>query len=319
MKSRDHSGIDLSVVVPMLNEEKNLRELSARLKVELAKLGRNYEVIFVDDGSSDGTWRELTKAEREDPHMVAIRLNRNYGQHVAVIAGMEIALGNIVITIDADLQNPPEEIGKLVKKIDEGYDVVGGWRNERQDPLARKLFSFCMNRLVSVSIGVQMRDAGCMLRAYSKAVAQRIVASSERAGFIPALAALYGSRIAEVPIAHSARQKGSSKYNLFKLVRLNYDLLTGFSLMPIQVMTFLGGAIFVFGLVLFSYLIVRSFMIPSYSGLDAVYTMFALLYLLVGILVLAIGIVGEYIGRIYLEVRNRPRYIVAEQLGRKAL
>lgn len=306
----------ISCVLPCLNEEKNVAEIYRRIRSVLEREKYQYEVIFVDDGSTDGTWDALKAVREKDQHLKAIRLNRNYGQHAAVMAGCEIAQGDYVVTLDADLQNPPEEIPKLIDKAKEGYDIVGGWRFPRKDPLIRKFFSMMMNFVVFKSIRVRMHDYGCMLRLYRKDVVEAMLKSSESIIFIPALSVLFGHNIAEVKIKHEPRKSSPSRYNLFRLVRLNYDFMTGFSLLPIQMMTFAGGAISVIGFLLSMYLIIRSFAIKSDTGLGGIYTMFSVLYFFIGILILCIGIIGEYIGRMYIEIKKRPRYIVKEYLGR---
>lgn len=308
--------MDISCIVPCLNEDSNISQINERLRAVFQNEGLSYEVIYVDDGSTDRTWEAIRELEAKDPCVKGVRLSRNYGQHAAILAGFENFKGKYAVTIDADLQTPPEEIPKLLGKIKEGYDVVGGWRFPRRDPLTRKFFSRIMNFIISKSIRVAMHDYGCMLRVYERSVAERIVRSPENATFVPALGVLFGSKVAEVKISHEARKRSGSRYNIFRLVRLNYDLMTGFSLLPIQTLTFLGFTISIAGFGLSLYLIVKSFIIKTPERLEAVYTMFSVLYFFVGILILSIGIIGEYVGRIYVEVRKRPRYIVKEHAGR---
>lgn len=309
--------MDISCIVPCLNEEAHINDITRRLEEVFKKERLSYEIIYVDDGSRDHTWQVIKEVQTRDPDVKAVRLNRNYGQHAAIMAGFEIIKGEYAVTIDADLQNPPEEIPKLLAKAREGYDVVGGWRYPRKDPLLRKIFSRIMNFIISKSINIKMHDYGCMLRLYKKSVIERILKSSENATFIPALGVLFGGNVTEVKVNHEARRESASRYNIFRLVRLNYDLMTGFSLLPIQALTFIGFSISFIGFALSLHLIIRSFFVGSLSGLDTIYTMFSVLYFFVGILVLSIGIVGEYIGRIYIEVRKRPRYIVKEYAGYK--
>lgn len=310
--------VDVSCVVPCLNEEGHIRDITKRLEDVFDKESLSYEIIYVDDGSTDRTWQILREIQAKDPNVKAVRLNRNYGQHAATLAGFEIVKGKYIVTIDADLQNPPEEIPKLIAKAKEGYDVVGGWRYPRKDPFIRKVFSRIMNYVISKSIKIKMHDYGCMLRLYRRDVVDRILGSSENATFIPALGALFGSNVTEIKVNHEARSQSASRYNIFRLVRLNYDLMTGFSLLPIQALTFIGFGISFVGFALSLHLIIRSFFVTSVSGLDTMYTMFSVLYFFIGILILSIGIVGEYIGRIYMEVRKRPRYIVKEYAGHKS-
>lgn len=304
--------IAVSVVIPIFNEANTIETLHHRLTRTLAGIGEPYEVIYVDDGSNDGSEGVLKELHRKDPKVTVLRFNRNYGQHAAVIAGFERAKGNVIVTLDGDLQNPPEEIPKLLAKIEEGYDVVGGWREERQDSWFRKSLSFLINRVTSLIIGVQMKDYGCMLRAYRRSVVERVCQCQEAASFIPALANAYAGSVAEIPVSHSARETGRSKYGLFRLMRLNFDLLTGFSLLPIQVVSFAGILISFLGLSFGAFLLIRRLLVgPEVEG---VFTLFAILFFFVGLQVLALGLIGEYVGRIYMEVRRRPRYIVKEVL-----
>ena len=306
----DASPAQLSVVIPVFNETESVEFLHRRLSETLAALGKSYEVIYVDDGSTDGSDKKLGELYRNDPRVTVIRFNRNYGQHAAVIAGFERSQGDIVVTLDADLQNPPEEIPKLLTKLEEGYDVVGGWREGRQDSGVRRVLSFLINQVSSLIIGVKMKDYGCMLRAYRRPVVKRICECQEMASFIPALANAFAGSVAEIPVSHSARETGRSKYGAFRLMRLNFDLLTGFSLLPIQVVSFAGILISFAGLGFAAFLFIRRFIVgPEVEG---VFTLFAILFFFVGLQILALGLIGEYIGRIYMEVRRRPRYIIKE-------
>ena len=304
------SPVQLSVVIPVFNETDSVEFLHRRLSETLAAIGKSYEVIYVDDGSTDGSDKKLGELYRNDPRMTVIRFNRNYGQHAAVIAGFERSQGDIVVTLDADLQNPPEEIPKLLAKLEEGYDVVGGWREGRQDSGVRRVLSFLVNRVSSLIVGVKMKDYGCMLRAYRRPVVKRICECQEMASFIPALANAFAGSVAEISVSHSARETGRSKYGAFRLMRLNFDLLTGFSLLPIQVVSFAGILISFAGLAFAAFLFIRRFIVgPEVEG---VFTLFAILFFFVGLQILALGLIGEYIGRIYMEVRRRPRYIIKE-------
>ena len=302
----------LSVVIPVYNEEVTIERLQERLSRVLESLGKSYEIIYVDDGSTDGTRAILQRLRSKDPNVKVVVFNRNYGQHAAVVAGFERALGEIIVTLDADLQNPPEEIPKLLEKIQEGYDVVGGWREGRQDSLVRRLPSFLINQVTSLIVGVKMKDYGCMLRAYRREIVERICQCQEISSFIPVLANSFAGSVAEIPVAHSPRTSGRSKYTLFRLLRLNFDLLTGFSLLPIQAVSFAGIIISFLGLGFASFLFVRRLLIgPEVEG---VFTLFAILFFFVGLQILALGLIGEYIGRIYMEVRRRPRFVIKEVL-----
>jgi undecaprenyl-phosphate 4-deoxy-4-formamido-L-arabinose transferase len=303
---------EISVVIPIFNEAASLEDLYDRLTRTLKTIGRPYEILFVDDGSQDGSMDLLRLVHARDPDVRVVRLNRNYGQHAAVFAGMERARGAVVVTLDGDLQNPPEEIPVLLNQIDAGHDVVGGWRAARRDPLVRRLLSAAINRVISFAVGVRMRDYGCMLRAYRREVVEHILRCREISSFIPALANTFAASVAEVPVKHEPRQHGQSHYGALRLLRLSFDLLTGFSLLPIQTVSLAGVAIAVLGIGFGLFLgIRRLFVGPEVEG---VFTLFAILFFFVGLQILALGLIGEYVGRIYQEVRRRPRYVVAEVL-----
>ena len=302
----------LSVVIPIYNEEVTIERLHERLSRVLEALGKSYEIIYIDDGSGDGSRAILQRLHSKDPNVKVVVFNRNYGQHAAVVAGFERAEGEVIITLDGDLQNPPEEIPKLLEKIQEGYDVVGGWREGRQDSPVRRLLSFLINQVTSLIVGVKMRDYGCMLRAYRREIVERICQCQEISSFIPVLANSFAGSVAEIPVAHSPRTSGRSKYTPFRLLRLNFDLLTGFSLLPIQAVSFAGIVISFLGIGFAVFLAVRRLLVgPEVEG---VFTLFAILFFFVGLQILALGLIGEYIGRIYMEVRRRPRYVIKEIL-----
>ena len=299
-------GPDVSVVVPVFNEAENLPGLHERLAAALGGLRRSYDIWYVDDGSTDGSLDLLRRIARQDPHVGVIELTRNFGQHAAVLAGFGASHGAIVVTLDADLQNPPEEIPRLVAKIDEGNEVVGTWREDRHDPAFRRAASRVINRLTSAAVGVDMHDYGCMLRAYRRHVVDQIVDCDERSSFIPALANSLAKRTAEIEVGHAERAGGTSKYNLLRLLRLFFDLITGFSLLPIQLMSLTGILVALVGMGFGVFLLIRRLFVgPEVEG---VFTLFAILFVFIGILILAVGLVGEYVGRIYLEVRRRPTY-----------
>jgi undecaprenyl-phosphate 4-deoxy-4-formamido-L-arabinose transferase len=302
----------LSIVIPVFNEAVTLPDLHERLASALKNLGRTYEVVFVDDGSTDGSASILRALRAQDPAVRVIRFNRNYGQHAAVFAGLERARGEIVVTLDADLQNPPEEIGRLVERAEAGVDVVGGRRVGRHDSFFRRMASTLVNRVTSKLVGVEMRDYGCMLRAYRRPVVEQIVRCEGVSQFIPALANTFASAVEEVPVAHEPRRDGPSRYGLLRLLRLNFDLLTGFSLLPIQAVSLAGVLVAALGLGFAVFLGLRRLLVgPEVEG---VFTLFAILFFFVGLQILALGLIGEYIGRIYQEVRRRPRYVISELL-----
>ena len=305
----------VDLVIPVYNEQGNLPALFERLRADLASLSCAWRVILVDDGSRDRSWSLIAEAARQDPRFTGLRLSRNYGQHAAIFAGFARCEADAVVTLDADLQNPPAEIPKLIDKFNEGYDVVGGWRQKRDDPGFRRLASALMNRLVSRATGVHLRDYGCMLRLYSIEVVKHMRNCGEVSSFIPALAHCFTDRMVEIPVAHAERQAGRSRYSFVKLLGLLLDLLTGFSMLPLRVLSLIGLILAVcgmgFGLLLFA---LRLFHGPAWAA-EGVFTLFAILFFFIGGQFVAFGVLGEYIGRIYNEVRRRPQFVVREAIG----
>ena len=300
----------VSIVIPVYNEADILPELVRRLRAVMDAMTDSCEVVFVDDGGSDGSLNLLQSLAREDERLVVVELQRNFGQHAAIFAGFEYVRGEYVVTLDADLQNPPEEIPKLVAKMEEGYDAVGGWRKQRHDSLLRRLPSRVVNLIMSRATGVALNDYGCMLRAYRRSVVEAMKRCGEISSFIPALANLFAKRVCEVEVGHAERAGGESKYNLFKLIHLNFDLMTGFSLLPIQAVSVAGMLMSLFGLAFGLLLLIARLALGAEWAAQGVFTLFAVLFVFVGLQTLALGIIGEYIGRIYLEVRRRPRFVV---------
>jgi undecaprenyl-phosphate 4-deoxy-4-formamido-L-arabinose transferase len=305
--------IQLSVVIPVYNEELNLPALFARLYPVLDALGRRYEVIFTNDGSGDGSSKLLAAQHAARPRETrVIEFNANYGQHMAIMAAFERVRGEVIVTLDADLQNPPEEIPKLLEKIAAGNDYVGGYRLKRQDSLFRTLASKLINFVRSKTTNIEMTDQGCMLRAYTRPVIDAIVRSGAINTFIPALAYSFSSRPAEVGVQHDERNAGASNYSLYQLIRLNFDLITGFSLVPLQIFTMFAmlcsAGSFVLVLVLAYY---RIFLNDDTKG---VFTLFGILFFLISVTMVGIGLIGEYIGRTYQVVRARQRYFVSHIL-----
>ncbi|HKE36929.1 MAG TPA: glycosyltransferase [Candidatus Baltobacteraceae bacterium] len=299
----------VSVVIPVYNEASNLPALWGRLEPILNELGRSSEVVFVDDGSSDDSLNVLSEIASRDERVRVVELARNFGQHSAILAGFRNCRGEIVVTLDADLQNPPEDIPRLIEAIDAGNDVVGGWREERQDKPYRRLASRMHNKVTSAIVGVPMHDYGCMLRAYRRHIVETIVACDEKAAFVPALANSFAKRVTEIRVGHAERAAGESKYNLFRLAHLSLNLITGFSNFPIRALSLTGIFISLLaaglGAILLGH---RIFYGPQQEG--ALWTLFSILFFFVGLIFLALGLIGEYVGRIYLEVRRRPTYIV---------
>jgi undecaprenyl-phosphate 4-deoxy-4-formamido-L-arabinose transferase len=299
----------LSIVIPVYNEEAGLAHLFARLYPALDKLGERYEIVFVNDGSRDRSAAILREQYQQRPDVTRVILfATNAGQHMAIMAGFEHCKGEIVVTLDADLQNPPEEIGKLVAKMRAGSDYVGSIRRKRQDSLFRTWASKAMNRLREKITRIRITDQGNMLRAYSRSVVDAINSCKEVSTFIPALAYTFARNPSEVVVEHEERAAGESKYSLYSLIRLNFDLMTGFSLVPLQWFSMLGMAVSFGSAALFVLLIVRRLIVgPEAEGL---FTLFALAFFLIGLTLFGIGLIGEYVGRVYMQVRHRPRYLV---------
>jgi len=306
----------LSIVIPVYNEEATLSSLFARLYPALDALGESYEIVFVNDGSRDRSAAILRQQFEVRPDVTRVILfATNAGQHMAIMAGFEHCRGEIIVTLDADLQNPPEEIGKLVASMREGHDYVGSVRRKRQDSLFRTWASRAVNHLREKTTRIKITDQGNMLRAYSRDVVNAINSCKEVATFIPALAYTFARNPAEVVVEHEERAAGESKYSLYSLIRLNFDLMTGFSLAPLQWFSMLGILVSLGSAGLFVLLIVRRLIIgPEAEGL---FTLFALAFFLIGLSLFGIGLLGEYIGRIYQEVRHRPRYLVEAILESK--
>lgn len=304
---------EISVIVPVYNEEEGLPALFARLYPALDKLYAPYEVIFINDGSRDRSAALLREQYQQRPDVTRVILfAANAGQHPAIMAGFEHARGEIIVTLDADLQNPPEEIGNLVTKAREGHDYVGTIRRDRQDTAFRRHASKAMNNLRERITRIKMTDQGCMLRAYSRDVVAAVNQCHEVNTFIPALAYTFAQNPVEIEVGHEERHAGESKYSLYSLVRLNFDLMTGFSLMPLQFFSLIGilislGAVAAYVAVILSRLVDSHF----HNILDILWDRDILEFFLIGIVLFGQGLLGEYIGRIYQQVRHRPRYRIA--------
>ncbi|OGA19853.1 MAG: UDP-4-amino-4-deoxy-L-arabinose-oxoglutarate aminotransferase [Betaproteobacteria bacterium RIFCSPLOWO2_12_FULL_63_13] len=311
----------LSVVIPVYNEEAGLPALFERLYPALDSLGVPYEVIFVNDGSRDRSAAFLRAQFQRRPEVTRVVLfNGNYGQHMAILAAFERVRGERIVTLDADLQNPPEEIGNLLARMDEGYDYVGTIRRNRQDSAFRRLASQAMNRLRESVTQIRMTDQGCMLRAYSRDIVQAVNACREVNTFIPALAYTFAQRPTEIEVAHEERTAGESKYSLYRLIQLNFNLITGFSIKPLQMFSVLGmltaaAAVLAYVVVIAQrWILAESFM----DGVRAAWDRDILEFFLTGMLLFGLGLLGEYVGRIYEQVRQRPRYLVQAVLEQDA-
>jgi undecaprenyl-phosphate 4-deoxy-4-formamido-L-arabinose transferase len=304
---------ELSVVIPVYNEELNLPLLFSRLYPVLDGLGRSYEVIFTNDGSADHSLDLLKAQFAARPGVTrVIDFNANYGQHMAIMAAFERVRGQVVVTLDADLQNPPEEIPKLLALIDAGHDYVGGFRLNRKDSLFRTIASRVINGVRRSTTSIEMTDQGCMLRAYKRPIIEAIVRSGANNTFIPALAYSFSGNPTEVGVTHEERHAGVSNYSFYMLIRLNFDLITGFSLAPLQIFTMVSMGCATGSFLLMVILALRRlFLGPEEGGL---FTLFGILFFLISVTMVGIGLIGEYVGRTYQVVRVRQRYFVREMI-----
>jgi len=308
---------DVSVVIPLLNEEESVGRLHEGLKPVLDNLGKSYEVIFIDDGSTDGTYPALLKLREQDSNLLIIRFRRNYGQTAAFSAGFDLARGDVIVTMDGDLQNDPNDIPRLLEKIEEGYDVVSGWRIDRKDVfLTRRLPSQIANALISKVTGVKLHDYGCSLKAYRREVVKNIKLYGEMHRFIPALASWIGILVAEVPVNHHARKHGRSKYGLGRTVKVLLDLMTvkfllDYATRPIQIFGLMGLLSFGVGTLLGIYLtIVRLFFNQPLA--DRPIVLLAVLLVMLGVQLIIMGLLGELIVRTYHEAQGKPIYMIRE-------
>ena len=304
------SEATISVVIPVYNEEANLPRLIEQLRPVMQKMGKSYEIIFVDDGSRDNTL-SILKSFLVYPEVRVVELMRNYGQHAAIFSGFSVVRGDIVITLDADLQNPPEEIPNLVRVMEEGdYDVVGTIRRERKDSFFRIFPSRMINVITRKITRVNMSDWGCMLRAYRRKIVERMVSCHEHSTFIPALATYFSKKVTEIEVVHEARHDGKSHYSLRKLINLQFDLVSSFSDFPLKLIMYAGIGMAFLGVSLGIFLGIARLVYGAHWAAQGVFTLFAVLFAFVGLQFFALGVMGEYIGRIYREVRKRPEYMI---------
>jgi undecaprenyl-phosphate 4-deoxy-4-formamido-L-arabinose transferase len=308
----------VSIVIPVYNEEAVLPALFDRLYPALDKLGRTYEVIFVNDGSVDKSVAMLREQFQKRPDVTRVILfNGNFGQHMAIVAGFEHVRGERIVTLDADLQNPPEEIAKLLAKMDEGHDYVGSIRRKRQDAAWRRWASKAMNRMRERMTHIVMTDQGCMLRAYSRPIVDAINSSREVSTYIPALAYSFSQNPVEVEVEHDERAAGESKYSLYRLIRLNFDLVTGFSVVPLQLFSLFGIFVSLVSLGTYVVVIAKRIALGEGDGLWVIWDRDILQFFLTGVELFGLGLIGEYVGRIYQQVRERPRYLIQALLEKK--
>jgi undecaprenyl-phosphate 4-deoxy-4-formamido-L-arabinose transferase len=306
----------ISVVIPVFNEEKNLPELLRRCLEACRSMGLPFELILVDDGSRDGSAQLITEAaEHYADEVIGVFLNRNYGQHGAILAGFSRSRGDIVVTLDADLQNPPEAIPLVVRKAQEGYDVVGTVRVNRRDTGFRKISSWMINKIVQKTTGVMMHDYGCMLRAYHKDIVKAMASSRGHSTFIPVLANSFARTTTEIEVSHQERKNGESKYSLWKLINLQFDLLTSMTTFPLRALSVIGVILSGLGFGLGIFILIMRLLYGPEWAVGGVFTLFALLFIFIGMQFLGMGLLGEYIGRIYYDVRGRPRYLISHVKG----
>ncbi|WP_313715248.1 undecaprenyl-phosphate 4-deoxy-4-formamido-L-arabinose transferase [Atlantibacter hermannii] len=307
----------ISVVIPVYNEQESLRELIRRTYLACNLTGKYFEILLVDDGSSDESASMIiNEAKKPDGCVIAILLNRNYGQHSAIMAGFNYVTGDLVITLDADLQNPPEEIPRIVAKAEEGFDVVGTKRLDRKDSWFRIMSSRSVNWLIKRTTGKPMADYGCMLRAYRVHIVAAMLNCHERSTFIPVLANTFARQTVDIPVRHAERAFGESKYSFMRLINLMYDLITCLTTTPLRLLSVFGSIIALSGFFLSLLLVVLRLAFGSQWAADGVFMLFAVLFIFIGAQFIGMGLLGEYIGRIYNDVRARPRYSVQRVVSR---
>lgn len=309
----------LSLVVPIYNEAENLRPLCERIRQALAPTGWEYEVVLVDDGSSDGSDRILADLHGEDPTLKVIRFRRNFGQTAALAAGLDYAHGEIIVSLDGDLQNDPLDIPRLVAKLDEGYDLVNGWRVNRQDPfLYRRLPSHIANAIISITTGVKLHDYGCTLKAFRRDVAKRLKLYGEMHRFIPALVSDLGGKIAELPVSHQPRQRGSSKYGLARTLWVILDLLTVkflsyYATRPSHLFGLLGALAVLLGGGITVLLGLQKIFFNVRLG-NRPLLLLGILLVVIGVQFVSLGLIGEMLARTYHESQEKPIYVVKDVL-----
>jgi glycosyltransferase involved in cell wall biosynthesis len=311
--------LDVSIVIPLYNEEDNIPTLYEQLTAVLSTLGRSYEILIVDDGSKDKSYDLLKELHEKDPHIHVIRFRRNFGQTAAFSAGFEYARGEVIITMDADLQNDPADIPRMLAKMDEGYDVVSGWRVDRKDPyLSRRLPSMIANRLISETTSVHLHDYGCSLKAYRADVVKNINLYGELHRFIPAIASWQGTRIAELPVNHRARKFGKSKYGISRTVRVFLDMLTvrfllSYSTRPLHVFGTLGLVTAGLGLLFAAYLAFVKVVLDQSIG-NRPLLMLAVLLIVIGVQMITMGLLGEMMARTYHETQGKRIFVIRDIL-----
>ncbi len=310
----------ISIVIPAYNEEESIPLLYERLVKVLSSLGKDYEIIFVDDGSEDQTPKILKEIAQEDSRVKVVRFRRNYGQTAAIYAGFEHARGDVIITMDADLQNDPEDIPRLLKKLEEGYDIVSGWRKDRKDPfLSRKLPSKIANWIISKVTGVELHDYGCTLKAYRSDIAKKYRLYGDMHRFLPALAKRFGAKITEIPVRHHPRLYGRSKYGIGRTIRVILDIflvkfLNEYITKPLYVFGGLGFVLLTLGVLIEIYLTFLKLFLGEDIG-NRPLLILGVLLIVAGLQLLSTGIVAELIIRTYYESRGEKPYVIEEKIN----
>lgn len=315
---KEPQSVYLSVVIPVYNEEACLESLYSRLTAVCDSLNKSYEILFTNDGSRDRSSEILADFHKRRPNQIrVIEFNGNFGQHMAIMAAFERVRGEVIVNMDADMQNPPEEIPKLLAEYEKGHDYVGSYRKERDDSyFLRSLPSKILNKIRGAVTDIHIKDQGCMFRAYGRRVVDLITQSEESSTFVTALGYKFAANPTEIGVEHVARAEGESKYDLYRLIRVTFDLFTGFSMAPLHVFTVFGFFVSALSGCLVAYMLMRRLIVgPEAQGM---FTLFAILFFLVSVAITGIGIVGEYVGRIYEVVRHRPRFLIRDILEEAA-
>jgi glycosyltransferase involved in cell wall biosynthesis len=315
------AGPDLSIVIPIYNEASNLQPLHRELTDALAAAGRPYEILFVDDGSTDGSFDELARIQQADPHVRVIQFRRNFGQTAAFAAGFAAARGRLIVTSDGDLQNDPHDIPALIETLEsDGYDIVCGWRKNRKDAFfSRKLPSYVANRLISWATGVRLNDYGCSLKVFRAEVVKPLRLYGELHRFLPALASEMGVRIAERPVNHRARVHGRSKYGISRTVRVMLDLMTvkfliSYSTRPLQIFGLLGLVMGLLGTGVLGWLAYVKYV--HHQGIaERPMLLLGILFAFTGVQLVTLGLLAEMQARTYHESQGKPVYVIRQTLG----
>jgi glycosyltransferase involved in cell wall biosynthesis len=317
---RDGSRPELSIFLPVYNEEENVEPLNLKLRDALERLGRTYEIIYVDDGSSDGSLAKLREIASADRRVRVIALRRNYGQTAAMSAGIDHARGEVLIPMDADLQNDPGDIYRLLEKLDEGYDVVSGWRKDRKDKwLTRRVPSTLANRLISMISGVELHDYGCSLKAYRRDVLADVKLYGEMHRFIPIYAGWAGARVTEIPVTHHARHAGKSKYGLSRTLKVVFDLMTirfmaSYLTKPLYLFGTAGLVCLIVSFFSFAFALYYRFVRDVHLNRMPLATL-AMIMFAMGVQFIFMGLLAEMIVRTYHESQNKPTYLIRERIN----